>query len=442
VSPATVRMETFDLREGCVYLYNAIPVIYECSLNRGIRSKYKFSKLNNRHAFVELSTEHVYERVHMVTQPKTFKPEMIEGYNISALKRTGQNIFTATIPYGLIAQTFSFEDTTLPVEERSQRMLDVKHAMSLKRFIEEHPHEYLPPMIVAVYGKFDFKPFAEDANNGLLKIGLGSRLVNIDGQHRTYAIKQILLKPDSQAIAEIGITVDFLMNPSLSECQQVFRRVNGQVKAVSKNLLHLYSSSSEDRLVNSIISQVPLFRDVNVEKNKTSLAAKSPKLFVYKRVADTTRAILPGHGEVASTAFALAFWNTLIEVIPQFSDRTTNATEEGNIELRSEYLCFTAIALNAFAKLGKENAMFGTEAEKLAAKLKSLEGIDWSKSNPHFLGRIVDPQGKMLTKAANLGLLVNYLKWHMGAPRGSIDIQLEKAYIPDSPILKGGATKK
>lgn len=83
-------------------------------------------------------------------------------------------------------------------------------------------------------------------------------------------------------------------------------------------------------------------------------------------------------------------------------------------DVRTEYVSGSAIALSALAQIGSELAMRSELVEnpdKLSLVLEPLSSINWHKLSSDWYGMVVEPgTGKMMVKAHNLDLLVNYLK--------------------------------
>ncbi|MBP5973575.1 DGQHR domain-containing protein [Brasilonema sp. CT11] len=332
-------------------------------------------------------------------------------YSISAIKRTSKalTVYSASIPFPFAAQSFNTYDSSVPPEERAQRTLNQKHASRIRNYIFSNENYYLPPLVVAVSGDIEFVPFKDDSENGTLKISMNAVYDIIDGQHRTKAIKDIIqnqeLAPDYQ---NEHISVDFLVDVELRQAQTYFRLLNDTAKGVSKNLTIIYDDNPLSKQIHKILSEIPLFSDKFVEKEKTNLPLKSEKFFVYKWLYSATQRMKPGLGEEFDSAYCTTFWTTLIDVIPQWKQ----VYEETMIpqSVREQYICSHGSFIDALGDLGKQLvSSCQSDPFKIRDHLFRLSDIDWSKTNKQWENKVIDSNGKMLSRYHNRQYLVSYL---------------------------------
>jgi DNA sulfur modification protein DndB len=339
-------------------------------------------------------------------------------YNISAIKREnkGVTIYSASVPFAFAAQCFISFDSSLPPEERAQRSLDKRHAKKIRGYIEQNQHYYLPPLIVSISGEAEFKPFRQDSDAGILKISMKGLYTLLDGQHRTHAIKDLLQDESVSAqFKDERITVDFILNVPLKQAQTYFRLLNDTAKPVSKNLTVLYSDNPTVQDIHEILSQIPLFNVNLVEKEKTNITAKSEKLFVYKWIFSATQRFRSGISDEFDRHYTTNFWNTLTEVIPQW--QMVQQGELAATEIRKNYICTHGMFIESLGELGKVlvSSCEGNP-HKVGDHLRSLQNIDWSKTNKDWRNNVLDKNGKMLSRAGNRKFLVDYMLQTINSP--------------------------
>ncbi len=332
-------------------------------------------------------------------------------YQISAIKRfkQGLEIYSATVPFSFVALRFSPIEGDIPPEERSQRLLDPKHAAEIRRYIENNKNYYLPPLVVSIKGDVKFTPFKDDASNGLLKINLKSKYSILDGQHRAHAIRELMHNEELAAkFEDETISVDFLLNIDLPQAQVLFKVLNNTAKPVSKNLTLFYDADPVTKAIHNFLSQIPLFNDKFLEKEKSNVTKKSPKLFVYRWLDTATKRMMPGISEDFDSMYCTTFWTTLFEVIPQWQE-----VYQGSLtptEVRKGFICSHGVFIDGLGDIGKALvANCKDDPIKVKDYLLALKNVDWSKSNPDWRNQVVDEKGKMLSRSGNRDFLVNYL---------------------------------
>ncbi|MBO3462101.1 DNA sulfur modification protein DndB [Aetokthonos hydrillicola Thurmond2011] len=332
-------------------------------------------------------------------------------YQISAIKRNkqGLEIYSASVPFSFVAQRFTPVEGDVPPEKRSQRLLDPKHAADIRKYIENNEDYYLPPLVVSIKGDVKFTPFKDDASNGLLKIHLRSKYSVLDGQHRSQAIREIIENEELAAkFEDEAITVDFLLNIDLPKAQTLFKVLNNTAKPVSKNLTLFYGADPLSQAIHDIINDVPLFSDQFVEKEKTNITKKSPKLLVYRWLYNASKRMMPGINEEFDTQYCKTFWHTLFDIIPQWQ-----AVYNGSMtptDVRKGFICSHGVFIDALGDVGKVLAgNCKDEPLKVRDLLMPLKEMDWSKANPDWKNQVVDEKGKMLSRSGNRDYLTNYL---------------------------------
>ncbi len=342
---------------------------------------------------------------------------MESNLTLSVLRRVrsdGLVIYQASVPWQFVAQFFMYEDPNLPASQRANRALNPSHAKKIKNYILGNPNYYFPPMVASIEidENATFTPLRKDASNGILEVPLTVLFRLIDGQHRTWAIRQIMQGEDASKYKSEFISVDLIVNASLELRKKIFREVNSEAKSVSKNLTTFYNDSPIGEFANSVLSSISLFVEF-AETEKGSLGKKSDKLLIYKHLYDATVLMKPGREQESDFKYCQMFWQTLVDIIPAWTK-----VLDGDLtpqQVRDTTIAAHGVTIHAFGELGKYLGA-NQEVSNVEKLLKKLINVDWSKTNPDWVNRVVDVNGGMLSKRHNVKLMLNYFKIKVGVP--------------------------
>ena len=94
-------------------------------------------------------------------------------------------------------------------------------------------------------------------------------------------------------------------------------------------------------------------------------------------------------------------------------------------DLKEDYILTLSVTLNAFGRLGK---YFIENTDRLYT-LKALKNIDWSRSNPAWIGRVISSQGKIVNNEDSIIKTCNYIK-------KNLDIALTKEELVKENDIK------
>jgi DNA sulfur modification protein DndB len=117
-----------------------------------------------------------------------------------------------------------------------------------------------------------------------------------------------------------------------------------------------------------------------VEMERSSLSARSRKLFTLSAIYTATNALLEGldlADQKAATEVAIEFWEEVASHIPEWQRVREGKISSG--EIRQDYIHSHGIALHAFGNIG--NFLLRNKEPSWKAKLKALRKINWSRSN-------------------------------------------------------------
>jgi DNA sulfur modification protein DndB len=331
--------------------------------------------------------------------------------------QAGHEFFTAMCPLALIPRLFPLENPRFRTELQLQRMVNKARIPEIVRYITAHPKGYILSSLTASVDtrvEFEKLPGTEQAiGPGYLKIPMTAQLLLHDGLHRRAAIEAALkLKPD---LAEETIALVLYVDPGLRRAEQMFTDLkrNETHSARSRSILCDHRDELA-KLVRTLVARVPVFDDMT-EMIQSKISNRSRKLFTLSALYHATRELLADRGEEAFSerlALAVDFWTEVAKYIPDWGRAKAGEVTPG--ELRKTCVHAHAIALAALGRAGR--ALLGKYPSGWRSRLKSLQGVDWSRSNTHqWEGRAMF--GGRLSKASVCVLLTgNLLKRGLGLP--------------------------
>lgn len=337
--------------------------------------------------------------------------------------------YVSMCPMRLLPKLFLFDEEELVPELRAQRQLNKARLPELSRYITENPDNYVFSAItVSIDAAVTFEqlPMEGDAGRiGMLHIPMSARFIINDGQHRRAAIDRALRdRPD---LGDESIAVVFFLDIGLERCQQMFADLNRYAIRPSKSLGILYDYRDETaRLAKALIAGSRIFRDV-VELEKTSLSARSRRLFTLSAIYHATDELLNGMQETEpreSAELALSFWETVAGQIDEWERVRRGELSAG--EVRADFIHTHGVVLQALARAGR--ALIERYPKQWQKKLAAIKTIDWRRSNSNLWeGRAL--LGGQVSKAhQNVILTANAIKNHLGLALSPEEQRVEDAF--------------
>lgn len=341
-----------------------------------------------------------------------------------------QEYYISMCPIRLIPKMFLFNEPGIPAELRAQRELNKARIPEIKRYILDNPENYVFSAITAsIGGDVKFVPFSADTKHhdkmGTLHIDMNAKLIINDGQHRRAAIEEAI--EDNPDIANETIAVVFFVDAELKRCQQMFADLNRYAIRPSKSLGILYDYRDDySILTKEIVARSDLFRSV-VEMEKSSLSARSRKLFTLSSIYSASKALLKdveGDGN-ALAELSVSFWDDVAKHIKEWKLVYEHKLSAG--ETRSDYIHSHSTALQAIGIAG--NTLILKYPGNWQPKLRKLATIDWSRTNSSvWEGRTM--VGGIIQKASNnVVLTANYIKRNLGLELSPEEQKAEKAFL-------------
>lgn len=327
-------------------------------------------------------------------------------------------------PVRLIPKLFSFDDEEIPAELRSQRVLNKQRVPEIARYILDNPKDYVFSAItVSVNADITFESLAGE-DIGQLKIPMDARFVINDGQHRRAAFEQALREnPD---LGDETIAVVFFLDLGLRRSQQMFTDLNRYAARPDASLNLLYDYRDKKAMLSKVVvKSVPVF-DKLTDTERSNLPVRSSKLFTLSSIYRATHTLLTNHKDEdfeTQVEVASSFWSAISRHIPDWYQVLERKVSAG--EIRREYIHSHAVSLLGIGYAGA--SLLSIYPDDWADRLKPIQTVDWSRSNPYWEGRIMS-SGRISKARPSVCFMTAHLKTKMGLPLTLEEENLEKAF--------------
>jgi len=372
----------------------------------------------------------VKNRNQMKTPAKLTPTEASFGYSFPAIRgvQARREYYVSMCPIRLIPKIFLFNSEELPPDLRAQRRLNRSRLPDIASYIVRNPEDYVLSAITAsIDGKVQFTPFSDGGNGdkvGVLNVDMDARFIINDGQHRRAAIERAL--EDRPELGNETIAVVFFLDPKLSRCQQMFADLNRYAIRPSASLGILYDHrDTQALLARRLMSESDVFKGL-VETERTTLSARSRRLFTLSAIYGATNDLLAGMDDKSPEELAdLAgkFWEELATILPEWW-----LVHQGKItagEVRQDFIHSHGVVLQALGRAG--NALLLSHGRDWKKRLSHLSKIDWRRSNAKWEGRAMTG-GRISKGQQNVTLVTNLIKGSLGIQLSADERRIEEAY--------------
>ncbi|MBB5957416.1 DNA sulfur modification protein DndB [Saccharothrix tamanrassetensis] len=369
-----------------------------------------------------------------ISAASTQRPKASTGfeYSFPAIRgiQAGREFYVSMCPLRLIPKIFLFDEDELTPEVRAQRVLNKGRLPALTKYILDNPDDYVFSALTAsVDGDMFFDSISDTGpgmRTGQLRIPMDARFLINDGQHRRAAIEAALKEnPD---LGEETIAVVFFHDAGLERCQQMFADLNRHAVRPARSIGVLYDHRDEEASLARLLSlRCPVFKGY-VEMEKSTLSARSRKLFTLSALYYGSHALLQGLELDTDAAAELTqdFWQTVDKAIPEW--RLVRSGELSAPEIRRDYIHSHGIALHSLGRIGNSLLRESTTPSKWKKRLTPLAKVNWSRSNTDWEGRAI-VGGRVSKSHQNLTLTVNYLRRHLDLALSPEEQRVEDAYM-------------
>lgn len=342
--------------------------------------------------------------------------------------QAGREYYVSMCPLRLLARLFLFDEEELVPELRAQRTLNKARLPDMSRYILDNPKGYVFSSITAsIDGDVRFEALGQQGDGkriGLLHVSMSSRFVINDGQHRRAAIELALREnPD---LGDEAISVVFFLDVGLQRCQQMFADLNRHAIRPSRSLGILYDHRDDlAKIAKLIVLESSLFKDL-VEMERSTLSARSRRLFTLSALYGGTRALLSEiqtESFEACTRLAGEYWHEVARQFPEWE--AVRLGKMAASEVRRDFIHSHGIVLHALGRVG--NGLLA-EGNTWKRKLRALKKIDWSRSNAKTWEGRAMIGGRVSKSGNNVTLTANTIKAQLGLELSSEEQRVEKAF--------------
>jgi len=355
------------------------------------------------------------------------------GYAFPAIRgvQSGREYFASMCPLRLIPKIFLFDEdeAELPADLRAQRTLNRNRIPEIANYLIENRDSYVFSALTAsIDAEVEFQPIGEGGEAslvGLLQVPMGAKFIINDGQHRRAAIEAALR--EAPELGDESIAIVFFIDQGLARCQQMFADLNRHGIRPSKSIGVLYDHRDEMAvLVRRIVLQSSFFKDL-VETERSTLSARSRKLFTLSALFQATQDLLKGldlKDEDEAAALAVEFWEAVADVMPEWQLVKNRKMSSG--EVRTDFIHSHGVALHAIGIAG--NSLIRQRPKAWKGSLKKFLQIDWARANTKdWEGRVL-VGGSVSRTNQSLALTVNKIKTVLGLELGPEEERAERAY--------------
>ena len=356
-------------------------------------------------------------------------------YSFPAIRgiQAGREYYSAMVQLKLIPTIFRFNESEVPPQIRSQRILNKARIPEIAKYIINNPRDYVFSSITASISDATIKFVPAGLKNPASKMGkliipMEAKILINDGQHRRAAIEEAL--NEHPELGNETISVVFFIDAGLKRSQQMFSDLNRHAVRPTKSLSILYDSREPfAQSVRDIANALPIFKDLT-DLEKTSISNRARKMFTLSTIYQATAALLGKKNKIKKITkeeekLACEYWNTVAENIPDWQHLIKGDVSSSS--LRNDFIHAHGIALHALGLMGR--ALIEEYPDTWKDKLKILHAIDWARSNEKIWEGRAMINGRISKNQMNLALTVNYLKQKMEIPLSSDEETIEKRFL-------------
>lgn len=293
--------------------------------------------------------------------------------------------YATTMALSEIPRFFKFNDwEQADPALRAQRVLNSDRVPAITKYMLDNEDGYLFSSITASFNcPVVYTPSPTDDRIGTIEMALENMefIIN-DGQHRAAAIAAAI--KENPNIGRERISVLLFETEGLDRLQQMFSDLNRFAHKTSRSMDILYDHRDNlSALTMEVSEEVPAFIGM-VDKEKTSVPLRSPKIMTLSALYDGNGELLdgtvvasPGTTEFAKqVATASEYWKQVSKVIPDWQ-RVKDGVLPAQA-LRQEKINTHGVVLRALGGVG--GTLLEYHSDDWRERLEMLRDVDWRKS--------------------------------------------------------------
>ncbi len=356
-------------------------------------------------------------------------------YSFPAVRgiQAGREYYSSMVQLKLVPSIFRFNESEVPPQVRSQRVLNRARIPEIANYIINNPKDYVFSSIAASISDAPVKFVPADPKNQGNKVGkivfpMDAKVLINDGQHRRAAIEEAL--KECPELGNEHISVVFFIDAGLKRSQQMFSDLNRHAVRPTKSISILYDYRDPfARVMLEMANTLLIFKDFT-ELEKTSLSNRSIKMFTLSAIYQSTAALLGKNSKTKKITrneekTAYEYWTEVAKNIPEW--QLLIKREVASSSLRNDYVHAHGIALHSLGIVG--HSLMEQYPENWKEQLIIIREIDWSRSNTQvWEGRAMN-NGKISKSQMNLSLTVNWLKQQLNLLLTPAEQKIEKRFL-------------
>jgi DNA sulfur modification protein DndB len=354
------------------------------------------------------------------------------GYTFPAIRGTqaSREYYTSMCPLRLIPKIFYFDEdeAALSPELRAQRTLNRTRVPEIASYILKNPEDYaFSALTASIDADVAFEPLGADPNAsriGLLHVPMDAKFIINDGQHRRAAIESAIR--ERPELGDESIAVVFFIDRGLARCQQLFADLNRYAIRPSRSIGVLYDHRDDmAQIAKLVVLRSKTFKDL-VEMERSSLSARSRKLFTLSAIYTATGALLERLAlpdQASATKAAIDYWEEIAKYIPEWQLVRDGKVSSG--EIRQDFIHSHGIALHALGAIG--NQLLLEQHKEWKDTVKGLRKVDWRRSNSALWEGRAMIGGRLSKASQNVTLTTAALKNVLHLPLSPEEGKLEAA---------------
>lgn len=347
--------------------------------------------------------------------------------------QAGREYYVIMCPLRYLPRLFLFDEEDVPAELRAQRALNRNRLPALVRYVVDNRKDYVFSALTAsIDGQMKFEALDDEtgpANRlGLLQLSMDSRFLINDGQHRRAAIEEAMKEDPS--LAEETIPIVIFYDEGLHRSQQMFADLNRHAVRPAKSIGVLYDHRDDDSgIARLVVLNSDFYRGI-VEMERSSLAARSRKLFTLSALYNATQSLLAGRQFASiqeAAEYAQDFWEAAAEQFPIWDEVRRGGLNAGDV--RADFIHSHGIALHALGRVGNRLIQEHPDRSTWSAQLTGLQAIDWSRSNTKLWEGRALIGGRVSKANMQVTLTANVIRIALGQSLSPEEQRVEDAHM-------------
>jgi len=325
----------------------------------------------------------------------------------------GREYYAGIVPFGLLPRLFLYNEDFVPAEVRAQRPLNLQRVPEIANYILYNDDWLFSSLTATVTGEIVFIPFDErNSDVGTLQVDMNASFFINDGQHRRAGIIEAMKQ--NPELARESISVVIYKDEGQERSNQMFADLNRYAQKPTKSLNVLYDARDPlSQATSEMVKRIEIF-NLFTDKDRVSLASKSPKLFTLGSLYEANKYLLKINRRkmrefsAEDTETIRAYWQEIVENMPLWA--MVERAELKTWEIREEYICTHSVIIQALGLVGS----YLLERADWQADLQLLQEIDWRRNNAEWKGITISANGRVVNSKPVVKLSAILIRQKLG----------------------------